>query len=108
MYDKQQIKYVYKHLRTGYNAAQTMPEKKRRTYLAQWMTDPALSHFVDGMTKQHKHHLRAIGNSVPHLQRDSRRRNRPRRRLHRRQRYRASSVRRTSHGEFLLLVARRQ
>lgn len=67
LYDKQQVKYVYKKVVAAYGKAERMPAGKRREFLSQWMVDPALSQFVDGMAREDRKHHRTFGKSMPHI-----------------------------------------
>lgn len=65
--DKDEVEAVYRGFLKHFPSAQDVPKARRRSYLAQWMTDPGLSSMVKGINKQVDSHQRIVGTYTPHI-----------------------------------------
>lgn len=52
--DKEQVRAVYVAYVAGYPKGERMSPRERREYLAQWLIEPVLTRYVDGMERQAK------------------------------------------------------
>lgn len=67
MSDEEQVRAIYHEFAVKNWAAERLPADQRRAYLAAWMTEPALSRFVAGMSRLRKQGRLDVGTSVPHV-----------------------------------------
>lgn len=67
MSDRGQIRAVYLAYATRYQDGERMPLTRRRKFLAQWMSEPALSDYVNGMERQAASGERSHGRDQPHI-----------------------------------------
>lgn len=67
MSDKGQIRAIYLAYATRYQEGERMPLTKRREFLAQWMSEPALTDYVNGMEEQTASGQRSHGRDRPHI-----------------------------------------
>lgn len=67
MSDKEQVRTIYLAYATHYQEGERMPLSERRKFLAQWMSEPALSEYVNGMERQVASGERSHGRDRPHV-----------------------------------------
>lgn len=59
--DKEQVKAVYLGFIRHYQQAEDQPPARRRSFLAQWMTDPGLTSMTKAIDKQVEEHKHSSG-----------------------------------------------